>query len=140
MSVDYLMIIEPAFVRLVYSGEYSAQAMLTIIEDGLEAASGHSKSGVLFDVSAMSGEPPCVLERFYIGVMGAKAQRRRKPIVKMAVYGREPMVHPQRFGETVALNRYALVKVCTRLVDAIRWLSDGDDPPVGHRRGATIRC
>lgn len=134
------MIIEPAFVRMVYTGEYSAQAMLTIIDDGLEAASNHSKRGVLFDVSAMGGEPPRVLERFYIGVMGARSQRRRQPIVKMAVFGKEPMVHPQRFGETVALNRYALVKVCTRLADAIRWLTDGDDPPVGQRRGATIGC
>lgn len=140
MSIDYLMVIEPAFVRLVYTGEYSATAMLTIIEDGLEAAVENARTGVLFDVSVMTGEPPCVLERFYIGVMGARAQRRRKPMVKMAVYGKEPMVHAERFGETVALNRYALVKVSTRLEDAVRWLTDGDDSSLGKGRGAVVGC
>ena len=140
MNVDYLLIIEPAFVRLRYASEYSKEAMLTIIEDGLEAAAVNGKGGVLFDVSAMSGEPPGILERFFIGVMGAKAQRRRKPLVKMAVYGKEPMVDPQRFGETVALNRYALVKVCTRVDEAIRWLTEDDDAPAGNRGGATVGC
>jgi hypothetical protein len=42
--------------------------------------------------------------------------------LQVAVYGRQPLIDPSRFGETVALNRGAKVKVSERLDEALAWL------------------
>jgi hypothetical protein len=47
--------------------------------------------------------------------------------VRVALVGRLPLIEERRFGETVATNRGALVKVTQDLASAYRWL--GLDPP-----------
>jgi SOS response regulatory protein OraA/RecX len=42
--------------------------------------------------------------------------------VQVAVYGRRPLIDPERFAETVAVNRGAKVKVSEQLDEALAWL------------------
>jgi hypothetical protein len=43
----------------------------------------------------------------------------------VAYVGDEPLIDPARFGETVAVNRGALIKVTTDLNEAFAWLGVG---------------
>ena len=52
--------------------------------------------------------------------------------LQIAVYGHQPFVDPGRFGETVALNRGANVKVSERLDEARAWLGVGAEGPEGR--------
>ena len=42
--------------------------------------------------------------------------------MRVAVFARRPLVDPDRFAETVAVNRGAKVKVSERLDEALAWL------------------
>jgi hypothetical protein len=67
------------------------------------------------------------MERFYYGEFAAQtvrdfAPRGVSPSTQFAYVLKEPVLDPGRFGETVAVNRGMLVKVCDRPEDALRWL------------------
>ena len=51
-----------------------------------------------------------------------RRRRRSKPRIRFAVLGNEPMVHPERFGEIVATNRGAVMRVFTDEALALEWL------------------
>ena len=87
-------------------------------------ASGHSR--VLIDASGVTGAPTQD-ERYMLGLFVAAEQRilaaQTPPReVQVAVFAHRPLVDPDRFAETVAVNRGAKVKVSERLDEALAWL------------------
>jgi hypothetical protein len=44
------------------------------------------------------------------------------PVCRFAYVGSQPLVEPQRFGETVAVNRGINLKVFTEMKEALAWL------------------
>ena len=87
-------------------------------------ATGHTR--VLLDASAVTGVPTQD-ERYVLGLFVAAEQRilaaRTPPVdMQVAVVGQRPLIDPDRFGETVAINRGAKVKVSEELAEALAWL------------------
>ena len=92
-------------------------------------AGGRSK--MLIDCRALSGELSTT-ERYSLGKLVADenasvAAREPGGQVRVALVGTQPFIDRDRFGETVAVNRGAAVKVTEDLASAYRFL--GLDPP-----------
>jgi hypothetical protein len=114
------------YLRATISGAYSLREAQDAYDETVKAAvaSGHTR--ILIDASGVLGAPTQD-ERYMLGLFVAAEQRilaaRTPPVeVQVAVYGRQPLVDPNRFGETVAVNRGAKVKVSERLEEALAWL------------------
>jgi hypothetical protein len=95
-------------------------------------AGGYSK--MLIDCRALSGELSTT-ERYSLGkvvadenasVAAGEAGRH----VRVALVGNHPVIDRDRFGETVATNRGAAVKITYDLESAYRWL--GLEPPADN--------
>jgi len=110
------------YIELVCTGSYSPGLQLRIAEEALAAAAAAARGAVLIDIRKISGSAPSMSERYDQAVRIADLQARFTPRVRMAVLGKEPMVHPQRFGEIVATNRGALLRVFTERKPALDWL------------------
>ncbi|HVG43804.1 MAG TPA: hypothetical protein VM890_03710 [Longimicrobium sp.] len=92
-------------------------------------AGGRSK--LLIDCRALSGELSTT-DRYSLGQLVADenasvAAREAGRQVRVALVGSQPFIDRDRFGETVAVNRGAAVKVTEDLASAYRFL--GLEPP-----------
>ena len=121
MSIEYQAELKSQYAQLTCSGSYDKSELLDLLELALEFAADNSMQAVLVDISAVEGTPNTE-DRFELGARFAEIQLSKETIVAIAVYGREPLIDPERFGETVALNRCAVGKVFTDIDEAIRWL------------------
>jgi hypothetical protein len=124
MRVDF----EPHkhYLRAIVSGDYNLRAAQDIYDQAIKIAVAGGQTRILIDASRVTGTPTQD-ERSMLGLFVAAEQRilasRTPPAeVQVAVYGRQPLIDPERFGETVALNRGAKVKVSERLDEALSWL------------------
>lgn len=111
------------YLLVTYTGSFDEDRVLDIIANAVENVLENGKSGVLVDVTGMHGPTPNVFERFNIGSRVADLQRSKKKLIKIGVYGKEPIIDPNRFAETVALNRYGLVKVSTEWPEIENWMA-----------------
>ena len=124
MRVDF----EPHkhYLRAIVSGDYNLRAAQDIYDQAIKIAVAGGQTRILIDASRVTGTPTQD-ERYMLGLFVAAEQRilasRTPPAeVQVAVYGRQPLIDPERFGETVAINRGAKVKVSERLDEALLWL------------------
>lgn len=114
------------FLRATVFGVYSLRAAQDAYDEVVKAAVAHGHSRVLIDASAVTGTPTQD-ERYALGLFVAAEQRllaARTPslTIQVAVCGHRPLIDPDRFAETVAVNRGAKVKVSERLDEALAWL------------------
>jgi len=114
------------YLLAVVSGAFSLRGAQEAFHRATKAALPLGLNRILLDASAVTGNPSQD-ERYALGVYVADAQRRfaaQSPpcVLQMAIYGHRPLVDPNRFGEIVALNRGAKVKVSERLDEALAWL------------------
>lgn len=111
------------YVLVTYSGSFDEDRLLGILANAVEQALEQDKPGVMVDVLEIPGPVPNVFERFNIGSRIADLQRSKKKLIKIGVIGKEPIIDPNRFAETVALNRYGLVKVSTDRKEIENWMA-----------------
>ena len=114
------------YLRATVSGAYSLRQAQDVFDEAVRAAVAAGHSRVLIDASGVTGAPTQD-ERYILGLFVAAEQRilssRNPPIeVQLAIYGHQPLIDPNRFGETVAINRGAKVKVSEQLDEALAWL------------------
>ena len=114
------------YLRARVSGEYSLRAAQDVYDEAVQTALAAGHDRILLDATAVSGAPTQD-ERYMLGLFVAAEQRilaAKHPAisVQVAVVGRQPLVDPERFGETVAVNRGAKVKVSEQLDEALAWL------------------
>lgn len=121
MTIEYRAELKGQYAQLSCHGRYKKQELLDVFDKALEYAASSGVSAVLVDICDVEGMPSTA-ERFEMGEAFAELQLGKETIVAIAVVGREPMIDPQRFGETVALNRCAVGKVFTDMVEAVSWL------------------
>lgn len=122
MSVCYEAREHADFLELVCTGTYAPEIPLQVAEEGLKRAARASRAAVLIDIRGIIGREPTMSERYNQAVQVANLQSRVTPRIRLALLGREPMIHPQRFGEIVATNRGALLRVFTDDKPARDWL------------------
>lgn len=112
----------PEHVELVCIGAYFPGAQLYVAEQAFAAASRAGRNAALIDVRQVAGPAPTMSERYDQAVKVTQLQSSITPRIRLALLGHEPMVHPQRFGEIVATNRGALLRVFTDEAMALAWL------------------
>ena len=117
---------ESGFLDVGAMGEFSFQDAKRTFLEMLEAVARYKVKKVLFDGRRLTGAPETI-ERFYYGEFAADSVLKFKdrgvsPATKFAYVLKEPVLDPQRFGETVAVNRGMHVKAFDNLEDALRWL------------------
>ena len=114
------------YLRAIVSGEYNLRGAQDVYDQAIKIAVAGGQSRLLLDASRVTGAPTQD-ERYMLGLFVAAEQRilasKTPPAeVQVAVYGRQPLIDPERFGETVAVNRGAKVKVSEHLDEALSWL------------------
>lgn len=110
----------------IVHGRFSLQDAQRIFLEAFRAALRQKATKVLFDGQTLTGDLP-TLERFHLAKFTAEAvldlQAQGAPTgMKFACVLREPLLDPERFGETVAVNRGMLVKGFDNLEEARAWL------------------
>ena len=103
----------------------------------MEAIALHRTKRVLIDGRAVTGDPR-TMERFYYSEFAAQtvAQYGERGVsfsTPFAYVLREPVLEPERFGETVAVNRGLCLKAFDNVEEALEWLGggSGDKPGAG---------
>ena len=114
--------VHPDYVELDCAGIYSRARALRVGDEAYRQAALANRTGVLVDVRQVAGRLPTILDRFDMGVRVAEQHVSRKPRIRFALLGHEPMIHPERFGELVARNRGADARAFTDKEEALRWL------------------
>ena len=114
------------YLRATVSGAYSLRGAQDAYDHAIQAAVEHGHSRVLIDANAVTGAPTQD-ERYMLGLFVAAEQRilavkRPTLSLQVAVCGQQPLIDPERFAETVAVNRGAKVKVSERCDEALAWL------------------
>ena len=113
-------------LRATVSGPYNLREAQDLYDQIVKAAVAAGQTRILIDASRVVGSPTQD-ERYMLGLFIAAEQRilaaKTPPIdVQVAVVGRRPLIDPDRFAETVAVNRGAKVKVSEELDEALAWL------------------
>jgi len=114
------------YLLAIVSGDYNLRSAQDVYDQAIKIAVAGGHSRLLLDASRVTGAPTQD-ERYMLGLFVAAEQRilasRTPPAeVQVAVYGSQPLIDPERFGETVAVNRGAKVKVSEHLDEALSWL------------------
>jgi hypothetical protein len=115
-----------SFLYASYSGAFSLLEAETTFHEILLAIVEHKLKKVLVDGRHVIGNPE-PLERFFYGryVADAVAQtvnRTKIEVPRFAYVLQEPVLDPNKFGETVAVNRGMRVKVFNDMKQAEWWL------------------
>lgn len=127
MCMELAICPEAGFLKIGAMGEFSLDEAKRTFLEMLEAVARYKMTKVLIDGRGLLGEPE-TMERFYYGEFTAQtvAEFADRGVVsrttQFAYVLEEPVLDPQRFGETVAVNRGMFVKVCDNLEDAVGWL------------------
>jgi hypothetical protein len=108
------------------TGEFSLEEAQRTFLEIMEAVTLHRTKRVLFDGRTMTGNPR-TMERFYYCEFAAATAAQHKTrgasgATRFAYVLKEPVLDPEKFGETVAVNRGMLVKAFDNLEEALAWL------------------
>lgn len=122
MSVGYEEREHAEYLELVCTGSYAPEIPLQVAAEGLERAARAGRTAVLLDIRGITGREPTMSERYDQAVQVASLQSSMTSRIRIALLGHEPMIHPQRFGEIVATNRGAPLRVFTEEKAAVDWL------------------
>jgi len=124
--VNLAIEIADGVVRAVVSGAFSYEGARAAFEEILDHARDHGCTRVLIDARRIEGHLSTEA-RFDLGALMAQL---RGPGIRIALVGTEKQVWPDRFLETVAVNRGANARVSTNVEEAMAWLD-----PDGSRTG-----
>jgi hypothetical protein len=109
-----------------YTGNFLLAKAEATFQEILDALVEHKLKKVLVDGRQLVGDPES-LQRFYYGryVADAVAQTINRTMIEVPRFAyvlEEPMLDPNRFGETVAVNRGMRVKAFDSMPKAEWWL------------------
>ena len=137
MSIRQQMHFESGILKVDARGEFSLEEAKRAFLEMLEAVAQYQAEKVLFDGRNLRGEPASI-ERFYYGYFAATetinliGMKRMRQVPQFAYVMNEPLRDPQRFGETVAVNRGMNVKTFETPEEALEWL---ERPPAHNPDG-----
>ena len=128
MSMILRISAESGLLRVIATGEFSSEEAERTFLEILDAVGRHKTEKILFDGRELKGEPDTI-ERFLYGkfVADEVVSDIREDVLpfapQFAYVLQEPVLDPQRFGETVATNRGMWVKAFDNIEDALGWLT-----------------
>lgn len=123
----YEVTVESGFVRVIDPDPTTPNSMRRLCADAPRMAREHGVSKVLIDQRGKPGSLS-TMERFRYAADVAKSyQGLRVACVQVAPYR-----DPDDFGETVALNRGANLRICGTLEEAYEWLRAEPDHALGY--------
>ena len=137
MSIRQEMHFESGVLKVNARGEFSLEEAKRAFLEMLEAVAQYEAEKVLFDGRNLKGEPASI-ERFYYGYFAATetinliGMKRMRQTPQFAYVMNEPLRDPQRYGETVAVNRGMNVKTFETPEEAFEWL---ERPPANKPDG-----
>lgn len=137
MSIRQEMHFESGVLKVDARGEFSLEEAKRAFLEMLEAVAQYQAAKVLFDGRNLKGEPASI-ERFYYGYFAATetinliGMKRMRQAPQFAYVIHEPLRDPQRYGETVAVNRGMNVKTFETPEEAFEWL---ERPPAHNPDG-----
>ena len=117
---------EREFLKVIATGKFSLKEAEHHFLEILDALILHRARKAVIDGRALIGKP-ATIERFCYGKFAANSvkmyhARGLYPFTKFAYLLIHPVLDPQRFGETVAVNRGMRVKAFDNPEDAFAWL------------------
>ena len=122
MTIAFEASERPDHVVLECTGSFTYQSLVHLYEQAFARAVAAGRGAVLIDVRRIAGPPPTVLERVNGALVVVRLQESQRPKVRLAVLGKEPIIHPERLGEIVAAARGAVARVFTDEAEALDWL------------------
>jgi hypothetical protein len=126
MSIQIEILREPGFLKVLATGKFSLKEAERTFLEILEAIVAHKAGKAMIDGRTLTGKP-ATIERFLYGKFAASSvamykARGLSPFTAFAYVLKVPVLDPQRFGETVAVNRGMRIKVFDNVEDAFTWL------------------
>ena len=102
------------------AGAMSLQQAVGAVDAAFAFARKKGLGEVLVDITAVTGfEPPGMFDRFLAACQWAETVGGRLRVVMVA---REELIHPQKFGVTVARKRGMDSNIFSQEAEAIAWL------------------
>ncbi len=128
MGLTFKLELQENRVLAVVEGDFDINSVESLITGILDKCYEIKYEKVFVDVTRVTGIPT-IMERFQFAETYAEMQRgyfsKFGYTLRLVVYGLEPLIDPERFGEIVGHNRGAVsIKVTTDLAEAENWLSD----------------
>jgi hypothetical protein len=115
----------PTHLVVVATGSFDLESAAVVAREAIDAAQALGVEKILVDCRSVAGTLSTI-ERFAYANLVAERHARYLAAsgrhLRVAYVGREPLIDPERFTETVAVNRGALVKMTTDLEEALAWL------------------
>jgi hypothetical protein len=114
------------------TGEFSLEKAQRTFLEMMEAVALHKTNRVFFDGRSIIGNPSTI-ERFYYAAFAAATAEQYKRhgrcgAIRFSYVLKEPVLDPEKFGETVAVNRGMCVKAFDNPEEALAWLENlGND-------------
>ncbi len=126
MNLKTEFIFGAGYLSVIATGKFSLKEAEQSFLATLDAVIEHKTKKVLLDGRSVIGKPETI-ERFFYGKFAANSVKAYKgrgvsPATAFAYVLKHPLLDPQRFGETVAVNRGMHVRVFDNMEAAAKWL------------------
>jgi hypothetical protein len=122
VSIEFRSTAHADHVRVEMRGEFLLEEVLALCDRCFQAAAAAGRETLLVDARGMGGREPTMAERYQWAVRVAELQAAYRPRIRVALLGREPLIHPERFGEIVATGHGAELRTFVDEDLALDWL------------------
>lgn len=123
--LKYSLVVKDSYLSVTVSGHFSLSDVKIMYADALESLLDKKFSKLFFNAYKVKGKVT-TLDRYYFGEFAAleslKYMGKGLKRIAVSVYGIEPIIDPERFGEIVARNRGLNLKVTTDKNEALQFL------------------
>lgn len=121
-AIQFVERAHAGYLEVACTAVYDPEVPIRIAEEALARAARGGHRQLLIDIRGVTGREPTMAERYDQAVKFTQIQARTTPRIRVAVLGNLPIVHWQRFGEIVATNRGADIRVFLDEALALDWL------------------
>ncbi len=123
--LKYSLVVKDSYLSVTVSGHFSLSDVKIMYTDALESLLDNNFSKLFFNAYKVKGKVTTI-DRYYFGEFAAleslKYMGKGLKRIVVSVYGIEPIIDPERFGEIVARNRGLNLKVTTDKNEALQFL------------------
>jgi hypothetical protein len=107
------------YLYVIFRGNPVLEDAVELLRQTRDAAADGGKKAVLIDIREIEGTLS-IMERYSMGSLVADILQG----LRVALVGKEPLIDRDRFGENVAINRGAEIRIFTDPDQAVAWLKN----------------